>query len=82
MTKQARTPNLAYRHDFGKRLQALRAEAGFSQEALAHASGVSRRYLSGIERGEANPSLDQIVRLAETIRVEPAELMPPRTGRS
>ena len=76
MTKQARTPNLAYRHDFGNRLRELRSEAGLSQEALAIASGVSRRYLSGIERGESNPTLDQIVRLAETIRVQPADLMP------
>jgi transcriptional regulator with XRE-family HTH domain len=38
---------------------------------------MSRRYLSGLERGEANPTLDQIVRLADGLGVEPGELMPP-----
>jgi transcriptional regulator with XRE-family HTH domain len=37
---------------------------------------MSRRYLSGIERGEANPSLDQVVRLAVGLGVEVRELMP------
>jgi transcriptional regulator with XRE-family HTH domain len=49
---------------------------GISQEALAHNIDMSRRYLSGIERGEANPTLDQIARLADGLGVEPRDLMP------
>lgn len=56
----------------------IREQVGISQEALAHDIDMSRRYLSGIERGEANPSLDQIVRLADGLGVEPAALLPSR----
>jgi transcriptional regulator with XRE-family HTH domain len=43
----------------------LRDQSGISQEDLALRIGMSRRYLSGIERGQANPTFDQLVRLAE-----------------
>ena len=43
--------------DLGSRLKHLRAARGWSLEALAHASGVSRSMLSQIEREQANPHL-------------------------
>jgi DNA-binding XRE family transcriptional regulator len=75
--RQARPPETAYRIAFGQRVRALRERAGVSQEDLAHAIGMSRRYMSGIERGEANPSLDQLVRIASGLGVEVRKLMPP-----
>lgn len=77
--KQSRPPQTDYRAAFGRHLRATREQAGISQEALAHDIDMSRRYLSGIERGEANPTLDQIVRLADGLGVEPSELLPART---
>ena len=41
----------------GERIRALRDERGWSLEALAEASGVSRSMLSEIERNKANPTL-------------------------
>lgn len=79
MVRTKREPNSAYRQRFGQRVQQKRKAAGLSQEGLAHAAGISRRYMSGIERGEANPTVDQIVRLADAIGVAPATLMPPTT---
>lgn len=76
--KQPRPPLTAYRAAFGRSLRVIREQVGISQEALAHDIDMSRRYLSGIERGEANPSLDQIVRLADGLGVEPAALLPSR----
>ena len=67
---------MAYRIRFGDRLRAVRAAAGLSQEALALNTGISRRYMSGMERGEANPTLDQLVRLAVGTGVQPADLLP------
>lgn len=76
MARFAREPDTAYRAAFGWRLRELRLDKAMSQEALADAATVSRRYLSGIERGEANPSLDQLVRLAKGLGLQPAQLIP------
>lgn len=40
------------------RVEALRKEAGLSQEAFARAIRVSRQTVSSIETGKYNPSLD------------------------
>lgn len=67
--RQPRPPESAYRIAFGRAVRNLREGAGLSQEQLAHVIGMSQRYLSGIERGEANPTLDQLVRLATGLGV-------------
>ena len=59
---------------FGKRVRYLRLKAGLSQEELADACSLDRTYIGGIERGERNPSLKNILRLARILRVEGAEL--------
>lgn len=61
---------------FGNRVRELRRKKGFSQETLAHASGLHRTYVSGVERGERNISLVNIVRLANALGVRPAHLLP------
>ncbi|WP_028450478.1 helix-turn-helix domain-containing protein [Chitinibacter tainanensis] len=60
---------------FGKRLAMLRKELGWSQERLALESGLARSYVGGIERGQRNPSLVNICRLADTLQLPPAELL-------
>jgi transcriptional regulator with XRE-family HTH domain len=63
-----------YSRAFGARLRCLRLAAGLSQEKLAQSSNLDRTYVGGIERGERNPSLKNIVRLAASLKVSPAEL--------
>jgi transcriptional regulator with XRE-family HTH domain len=45
-----------------------------SQEALADRCGFARSYMSRIERGRANPSLDAIETLAGGLKVRVVEL--------
>jgi len=52
---------------FGRALREARSRAGLSQEGLAHAAGLDRTYVSGIERGERNPSLTNLFKLAEAL---------------
>lgn len=51
-------------------MRRLRAKRGLSQEALAHASGLNRTYLSAVERAERNVSIDNIGRIAKGLKVE------------
>lgn len=60
---------------FGARLRELRRKAGLSQEDLALEAGLDRTYVSSVERGERNISLQNIVKLARAIRVRPARLL-------
>ena len=59
---------------FGKKLQTMRKEKGYSQEELAFRAGLDRTYISGIERGIRNPALKNIARLAKALDVEVIEL--------
>ncbi|WP_299555636.1 helix-turn-helix transcriptional regulator [uncultured Tateyamaria sp.] len=60
--------------DFGRNLREARKARGFSQEGFAHAVDLDRTYIGGIERGERNPGLKVIVRIADALGVEVAEL--------
>jgi transcriptional regulator with XRE-family HTH domain len=57
------------RKKFGQRIRALRDAAGMSQEAFADRCGFAGSYMSRIERGGANPSLDAIETLAGELKV-------------
>ena len=65
---------LTLRKRFGQRLMVLRDKAGLSQEDLADRCGFARSYMSRMERGGANPSLDAIERLATGLKVRVKEL--------
>ena len=60
---------------FGQRVKELRIATGMSQEAFADLCGFARSYLSRIERGGSNASLDAIEVLAEALSVEPWQLL-------
>ncbi|MBM3173983.1 MAG: helix-turn-helix transcriptional regulator [Chloroflexi bacterium] len=61
---------------FGARVRKCRLEAGLSQEELADRAGLHRTYIGGIERGERNVSLINIVRIANAMNLKPEQLMP------
>lgn len=59
---------------FGAHLKKLRLQSGLSQEAFADKSGLDRTYVSGIERGVRNPTLEVISVLAIGLGVELKDL--------
>lgn len=59
---------------FGKRLRVLRQAKGLSQEELAHEAGLDRTYVSSVERGQRNISLENIERLAIALGVKIKDL--------
>ena len=63
---------------FGARLRELRLAKSFSQEDLADLAHMHRTYMSGVERGLRNVSLDNIWALADALEVSPAEFFKPR----
>lgn len=53
---------------FGNVVRKFREEKGVSQEFFAEEIGIHRTYIGGIERGERNPTLTMIYRIADALR--------------
>jgi len=53
--------------NFGKKLRDFRIKRGLSQEDLSQLVGLHRTYIGGIERGERNPSLRNISKIAKAL---------------
>jgi transcriptional regulator with XRE-family HTH domain len=68
-------PADAISRHLGGRVKQLRGERGWSLEALANASGVSRSMLSQIEREQANPTLAVTLRIARAFGLTLGELI-------
>jgi len=58
----------------GLRVKELRRSGGMSQEVLAEKTGISSKYLSSIERGKENPTLDTFINLAKALTIELLEI--------
>jgi transcriptional regulator with XRE-family HTH domain len=61
---------------FGKLLREVREGAGISQEKLAELASLHRTYVSSVERGKRNISIENIERLALALGVPMRDLMP------
>lgn len=59
---------------FGRNVREIRTTRNWSQEHLAERAALDRTYIGGIERGERNPSLLNILRIAKALEVDPCHL--------
>ena len=61
---------------FGASVKAWRKRRGFSQEELAERADLHRTYISDVERGARNLSLESMTRLARALDISVAALFP------
>ena len=62
---------------FGDRLKQRRQSLGLTQAELFEQTGITAAYISVIERGKANPTLDMMVKLAEAVGAEAWDMIRP-----
>jgi transcriptional regulator with XRE-family HTH domain len=60
--------------ELGKRVRRLRNKLDLSQEELAEKAGIHRTYMGKIERGESNPPLHTVSKIAKALKVEMSDL--------
>ena len=63
------------RVQFGANLRSRRLALGLSQEKFAEKADLHWTYIGGIERGERNLGLLNIVKIARALKIAPSELL-------
>lgn len=61
---------------FGKNVQRSRKKMGLSQDELGYKIGIHRNHMGRIERGETNPPLYTVFKIAKALRVKSSLLIP------
>lgn len=61
----------------GRNFARLRREKGLTQEEVSALSGLSQQYLSGLERGQRNPTVITLYELAQALGVSHVALVTP-----
>jgi transcriptional regulator with XRE-family HTH domain len=59
---------------FGKNVKKVREQKGWSQDRLSEETGLHRTYISGIERGVRNPTIEIVQQLSTALSVEIQDL--------
>jgi transcriptional regulator with XRE-family HTH domain len=65
---------------FGKKISELRKEKGFSQEKLALEANIDRTYISDIEKGNRNISLEILDKLSKTLNIHISQIFKDYNG--
>jgi transcriptional regulator with XRE-family HTH domain len=59
----------------GMNVRRIRSDKGLTQEELAELSGLSQQYISSLETGARNPTVETLVTLAHAMRVTHVDLV-------
>ena len=70
---KSKHPNLVI---IGSKIREARKSKGFSQEAFAAHARLGRTYMGRVERGEQNISIQNLIQVALTLKIELSELLP------
>ena len=79
-TKGFNVPVSELSRRFGDAVRSRRLKAGLSQEALAERAGLHPTYVSMVERGVRNATLEVAGRLADALKVSLVEIIAETTG--
>ena len=60
---------------FAKNMKKLRKAKGLSQGDIHRTTGIDRAYISNLEAGKQNPTLETIAKIAESLGVSSGELL-------
>ena len=71
----ARDAHATVQELLGRRIRSQREILGVSQEEMAARCGLHRTYYGSVERGERNVALQNIIRIADALAVDPSELL-------
>ena len=61
----------------GRNFARLRQARGLTQEQVEERSGFSQQYLSGLERGQRNPTIVSLYQIAQALGVSYLDLLQP-----
>ncbi|GAN72830.1 transcriptional regulator XRE [Acidiphilium multivorum AIU301] len=67
--------SLTDKQRFGRKVKQLRLAKGWTQEELAEHTGLHPTYIGGVERGERNLGLDNLLKIARALGEPPAALL-------
>ncbi len=60
---------------FGRAIRMMRVERGISQEELGLRAGLSRAFFGKVERGDASPTFETIVKVSAGLQVPAADIV-------
>lgn len=72
--KYLKTPPKIFLLPLAKAIRGRRKQLGLSQESLAEACGFDRTYISMLERGTRNPSLQNLFKIASGLKTSVSKL--------
>lgn len=59
----------------GQAIRSIRTELGMSQENLANSASLDRSYVGGIERGEHNLTVINLIKIADQLHMKPSDIL-------